>query len=98
MFENSAQTDTDGDGIGNACDPDGAPVAPGDCVVNFLDLNAMKSAFFSNDPIYDLTGGVQGAPDGSVNFVDLNRMKELFFACFTNPAQNPSGISNNCIP
>ncbi len=98
MYENSAQTDTDGDGIGNACDPDGAPVGPGDCVVNFLDLNAMKSVFFSNDPTYDLTGGVQGSPDGSVNFVDLDRMKELFFANFTDPAQNPSGISNNCVP
>jgi len=78
---NSDQRDTDGDGIGNACDPD----LSNDCVVNFTDLGTMKTVFFSNDPDADFTG------DGQVNFADLGVMKSLFFV-----APGPSGIVNSC--
>ena len=47
VVANAAQRDTDGDGIGNACDPDIAPVPVNDCVVNFEDLGMLKNAFFS---------------------------------------------------
>lgn len=63
------QTDADGDGFGNACDAD----LDGNGVVNFVDLAAMKLAFFGTDPVADLTG------DGVVNFGDLQVMKGAFF-------------------
>ncbi len=67
--ENADQRDTDGDGFGNACDPD----LNQDNVVNFLDLQIMKSVFFTANPHADLNG------DGTVNFLDLVTMKLLFF-------------------
>lgn len=66
---NGAQSDFDGDGFGNACDPD----FNNDNVVNFSDLSFMKSVFFSNNPNADLTG------DGIVNFADLAVMTAMFF-------------------
>lgn len=81
---NTDQRDTNGDGIGNACDAD----LDGDCAVNFLDLGAMKAVFFSADPDADLNG------DGAVNFVDLGIMKQGFFADYA--IDNPSGIANSC--
>lgn len=84
------QLDTDGDNIGNACDPDIAPT-PNNCRVDFNDLSALRLAFFSTpgasnwNPDADLTG------DGRVNFNDLNRMKSLFFM-----APGPSGLPNPC--
>jgi hypothetical protein len=74
---NPSQIDTDGDLIGNACDPDIA--LPNDCVVNFLDLGAMKSVFFTNDPDADLVGPGDSESDGVVNFLDLGKMKAMFF-------------------
>ena len=76
---NPDQTDSNGDDIGNACDPDIAPVGAEDCFVNFLDLNRMKSVFFTNDADADLVGPGGGPPDGLVNFLDLNVMKLSFF-------------------
>lgn len=67
---NVDQRDTNGDGFGNACDPD----LNNDGNVNFVDLGLMKSVFFSADPDADLTGD-----DGFVNFLDLGIMKSLFF-------------------
>ena len=52
LVPNPAQSDADHDGFGNACDPD----FDENGVVNFGDLARMKSAFFGNDPIVDLTG------------------------------------------
>ncbi|MBT8145116.1 MAG: hypothetical protein KJO55_10465, partial [Gammaproteobacteria bacterium] len=75
---NADQTDTDGDGYGNACDPD----FNNDGSVNFIDLQIMKQAFFSADPDVDLTG------DGIVNFADLQILKLLFFG-----SPGPSGIA-----
>ena len=39
---NASQLDTDADGFGNACDGD----FNNDCIVNFVDLGDLKSAFF----------------------------------------------------
>jgi Fibronectin type III domain/Dockerin type I domain/Thrombospondin type 3 repeat len=78
---NADQRDTDGDGIGNACDPD----FTGDCVVNFLDLSYMKDQFFSSDPDADLNG------DGGVNFADLAILKQMFFG-----PPGPPGVPNAC--
>jgi hypothetical protein len=78
---NGDQRDTNGDGIGNVCDPD----LDGDCVVNFSDLGVLKSVFFTSDPDADLDG------DGSVNFIDLGVLKQFFFL-----APGPSGVPNAC--
>ncbi len=67
--ENPNQRDTDGDGIGNFCDPD----LNGDGVTNFEDLAILKAVFFSGDPDADFNG------DGTVNFIDLQLMKDFFF-------------------
>ncbi len=67
---NADQRDTDGDGIGNICDPD----LDGDGAVNFSDLAMMKSVFFTSDANSDLNG------DGGVNFADLAILKSLFFS------------------
>jgi len=63
------QRDTNGDGYGNACDPD----LNGDGIVNFADLARMKNVFFRRDLDADLNG------DGIVNFADLTRLKKFFF-------------------
>lgn len=65
---NTNQRDTDGDGIGNMCDPD----LNNDNVVNFEDLARMKAVFLSSDQHADLNG------DGAVNFPDLAIMKAMF--------------------
>lgn len=66
---NPAQVDADDDGFGNDCDAD----FNNDGIVNFIDLAAMKAAFFTNDPVVDLNA------DGFVNFLDLSIMKQSFF-------------------
>ncbi|MFK7885939.1 MAG: alkaline phosphatase D family protein [Gammaproteobacteria bacterium] len=78
---NAAQTDSDGDGFGNACDAD----FNNDCVVNAVDLGLLRSVFFSNDSDADLNG------DGVVNAVDLGLLRLRFFA-----APGPSGQPNVC--
>ena len=80
---NPRQVDTDGDHFGNACDPDIAP-AGNDCVVNAVDLGAMKLAFFATpgaanwNPDADVSGPY-GVPDGVINVLDLGLMKIHFF-------------------
>jgi hypothetical protein len=78
LIVNTDQRDTNGDGIGNACDPD----LDGDCVVNFVDLGALQAVFFTDDPDADFDGS------GSVNFTDLGVMKSFFFL-----PPGPSGIA-----
>jgi len=78
---NADQRDTNGDGIGNACDPD----LTEDCIVNSADLTALKAVFFTNDPDADFDG------NGFVNFVDVGVMKSFFFQ-----APGPSGVPNDC--
>ncbi|MEL7448549.1 MAG: hypothetical protein AAFN78_05025 [Pseudomonadota bacterium] len=66
---NPDQVDSDGDGFGNACDPD----LNNDNAINFTDLGLLKARFFTNDPDADFN------VDGGVNFLDLAIMKARFF-------------------
>ncbi|MEO1574051.1 MAG: hypothetical protein AAFU65_03735 [Pseudomonadota bacterium] len=79
---NGAQRDTDGDGIGNACDAD----LNQDCVVNVVDLGLLRSVFFTADEDADFNG------DGQVNVVDLGLMRQQFFG-----APGPAGTINACV-
>ena len=88
---NTDQRDTDGDNIGNRCDPDIA--VPNDCQINPLDLGTFKVAFFSTpgdaawNPDADLDG------DNAVNSVDLGILRSFFFQ-----APGPSALANACSP
>ena len=83
---NEDQRDTDGDGIGNACDAD----LDNNCQVSFNDLAAFKSVVFTANEDADFNG------DGAVNFSDLGILKSQFFADFT--VDNPSAAPNVCAP
>ena len=76
--QNGGQRDTDGDGFGNACDPD----LNEDGVVNARDLAQLKALFFKHDANADLDG------DGVVNAKDLARLKSYFFK-----PPGPSGVA-----
>ncbi len=65
---NGAQTDSDEDGYGNACDAD----LNNDGIVNTLDLGAFRKVFGSSDADADFNN------DGIVNTLDLGRMRNLF--------------------
>ncbi len=80
---NPAQRDTDGDAIGNSCDPD----FDNNCSINFGDLAYLKQEFLGNDPDADLNG------DGSVNFGDLAILKAMFLA-----EPGPAAMPNVCHP
>ncbi len=69
LLANADQLDSNGDGFGNACDPD----LNNDLLVDFLDVQLLKNVFFSDDADADFTG------DEKVNFEDLQRMKAFFF-------------------
>lgn len=70
LVQNELQRDTDGDGMGNMCDPD----FNNDNQINFADLQVMKDNFFQpGDTLTDLNG------DGQTNFADLNMMSDMFF-------------------
>ena len=90
LVDNADQTDTNNDGLGNACDADIAPV-PGDCSVNFLDLSAIEVAFFSTATSTNWNPDADFNVDGKVNFADLAVMKQSFFA-----PPGPSGLPNDC--
>ncbi|MFK8032180.1 MAG: thrombospondin type 3 repeat-containing protein, partial [Gammaproteobacteria bacterium] len=85
--ENFDQTDTDGDGFGNACDAD----INNDCIVNFIDISQFTPRFNSavGDPLYDENFDIDSS--GALNFVD--------YAAFTSSFQLPPGPSANiCVP
>ena len=65
---NADQCDTDGDGFGNACDPD----LDNDCNVNFVYLGLFGSSLFGTNPDADFDG------NGVVDFQDLGIMKSEF--------------------
>jgi arylsulfate sulfotransferase len=68
LVQNTDQRDTDGDGFGNACDPD----LDNDQVVGHSDLFLMKEAFGTADPDADLDG------DGVVFWSDLQLLLDTF--------------------
>ena len=74
---NPTQTDSNGDGFGNACDAD----LNGDCIVNPIDLGLFRAVFFSSDADADFNG------DGVVNPIDLGILRSQFFQ-----APGPSGV------
>jgi hypothetical protein len=84
LIANADQRDTDADGFGNVCDGD----FDDNCAVNFLDLGAMKAAFFQPGTTdTDMDG------DGETSFSDLGLLKAQFFQ-----PPGPSGLPNDCTP
>lgn len=73
-----SQYDTDGDGFGNRCDAD----LNNDCVVNVVDLGALRTQFFSTGMLDEDFNG-----DGVVNAIDLGLLRLQFFA-----PPGPSGV------
>ncbi|MFK8014877.1 MAG: family 16 glycosylhydrolase [Gammaproteobacteria bacterium] len=80
---NADQRDSDGDGYGNLCDAD----LNNDCVINVVDLGALRAVFFSADEDADLNG------DGVVNVQDLGLLRNQFFG-----VPGPSGTTDVCSP
>lgn len=70
LVANPDQRDTNGDGIGNLCDPD----VNNNCSVNLADLAIYKANFFA---VGDLDTDNDG--DGRTNFTDLNIAKAYMF-------------------
>lgn len=82
---NEFQLDTDGDRIGNACDPDIAPPL-NDCRVNFQDMAVFRLNFLLPGFLDSDFNG-----DGMTDFQDLAIMKQYFYA-----APGPSALTSDC--
>lgn len=74
---NADQFDSDGDGFGNACDPDIA--LPNDGVVNVQDLGVLRQAFFASTGDANWNADADFNNDGTINVVDLGIMRSYFF-------------------
>ncbi|MEM7083586.1 MAG: trypsin-like peptidase domain-containing protein [Pseudomonadota bacterium] len=77
LVANADQTDVDGDGYGNICDPD----FNNDNVVNFADVAQFSAVFNTTDTLADLNG------DGAVNFLDFAIVSTYFLS-----PPGPSGL------
>lgn len=84
---NTAQTDSDGDGFGNACDADIAQ--PNDCVTNFLDYSVLVAAMFSVPSSANWNPDADFNDDGIVNLLDAAIFSNLFLQ-----APGPSGSAS----
>ncbi|MEM7083246.1 MAG: lamin tail domain-containing protein [Pseudomonadota bacterium] len=84
LAPNATQLDTNGDGFGNACDPD----LDNNGIVNFLDLVQLQQAFLSvpGDANWNEDADLDG--NGAVNFFDFIIMTNLFFG-----PPGPSGVA-----
>ncbi|MDH3589388.1 MAG: SBBP repeat-containing protein [Gammaproteobacteria bacterium] len=80
LVENADQRDTDGDDIGNVCDPDVA--APSNCLVDFFDVVVYKQNFLLKGDLDTDNNG-----DGSTDALDVAILKDFFL--------NPPGPSAN---
>ena len=77
---NPGQEDSNGDDIGSICDADiTGPGAVEDCFVNFQDLQAVKTAFFSNPASPNWNADADLDSSGLINFSDLQIVKAQFF-------------------
>jgi hypothetical protein len=95
LVANPDQRDTDGDGFGNACDPDLdnnclVTVCTDDfftpeCGASGTDMGVMSLRFLTSDPDADLNG------DGAVNFGDLN-----ILLSYEGLPPGPSSLTNVC--
>ena len=82
LAANSDQRDSNGDGFGNACDPD----LNDNCATDFGDIAAFKAVFLTDAPDADFNG------DGAVNFGDLAILKERFLQ-----PPGPSSVTTDCL-
>ncbi len=78
---NPAQTDGDGDGYGNACDPD----FDDSCLVTIADALILRAGIPGVDTTLDLN------EDGVVTFADFQVMRPFLFQ-----APGPSGLTDHC--
>ncbi|MFK8028646.1 MAG: thrombospondin type 3 repeat-containing protein [Gammaproteobacteria bacterium] len=84
---NPSQTDSDGDGFGNACDTD----LNNDGVTNFIDLSTFVPLFLTTNPDADFNS------DGVVNFLDLNTIRRFFLTVPGPVCSLPSRDSGNLV-
>ena len=80
LVANPDQYDSNADNIGSLCDADiTGPGAVEDCVVNFLDLQSVKDAFFSNPALPAWNKDADFDNSGQINFADLQILKNQIF-------------------
>jgi len=74
LVSNQSQLDSNGDGFGNACDPD----YNDDNAVGLTDFNHLRSQFgkTSADPLFD--ADVDSNGDGGIGLADFNTMRSRF--------------------